>query len=225
MRIKNLPISERPREKAIRFGIDKISNAELIAIIIGSGTKNHSALEIANKLLIESCGLDCLNNYSYLDFKNIKGINNANAIKLAACIEFAKRITNTNFENSRKLDINALIDKYFRIFHDKNNEEIAIIILNKQNYIICDRIIAIGNEESLSCSPSIILRNIIKINGAHFLILHNHPEGISEPSQADISFTVNLIKMCEQFKIKLIDHIIIAKDDYYSFFHKQRYKK
>lgn len=217
-KIKDLPLLERPREKALRYGITTLSDIELLAVIIGSGTSGHSALEIATAIVIDKKGLVNAFNCLYQDFLDYPGLSQTASIKLSAAFELGKRYQMLNLENNHHLTAEHYIfEKYIPLVRSSSLEMVIVLILNRRKRILFEKTISIGSETSVNCSVKEILKLLIVNKGQCFYILHNHPNDYVEPSDDDISFTTQIIKEAKKIGIKLIDHLIINEESIYSF--------
>ena len=218
MGIKQLPKLERPREKALHYGLDTLSNNELLSIIISSGTKDKSALDISYELLNNYNGLFNLFNANYLEYTKIKGISKIKALKLGAIFELYKRISQSEYD-IKEVDISAnyIYDKYSKIIRGIKQEMFGIIILDSSKKIVREKMIYKGTRSDLAANYLDIFKEMIIADGKYFYIFHNHPEGNPIPSDKDILFTSGLIKECTRLSFHLIDHIIIGDKSYYSF--------
>ena len=220
LKIHNLPLNERPREKAIRFGFDKLSDAEVLAIIISSGTKDCSAIDLSNIVLSNFGGLYNTINKSFNDFLSFKGIKSATASKLCAIFEIARRYNFKRLsliENNIEINNSYIFQKYSSILNEFETEKCFIIVLNKRKKIIHETEQFLGSEVSIDISIRDILKTVISHSGYYFYVIHNHPSGSSYPSMEDEAFTLKLIKSCKNVGIKLLDHLIISKKGYFSF--------
>lgn len=217
MKIKELPINERPREKAIRYGIDKLSNEELLAILIRTGSGKQSALDIAHTLNGQSGGLNNLFHRSYESIVNTYGIGPSKALILTTCFELCKRYSNISYGESGKIDGEKLYLRYLEKLNDKNNENFVLVILNRKKEIIYEETLFIGSEHLVSCPLDEVIKKVIIHNGKNFYIIHNHPSGDSSPSSSDIYVTDELMRLSKKLGIKLEDHLIISENEYYSF--------
>ena len=216
--IKDLPVLERPREKALRFGISHLSDIELLALIIGSGTSGHSAIDIAHNIILDKKGLFNTFHTPYQDFTKYLGLSNTSAIKLVAAFELGKRYQVSALErNVPIVDEFFIYQKYAPLLRGLTQEKIAIIILNHRKNIIFEQILSIGSENNVSCSIRDILRLLIINKGSSFYLVHNHPNDAVEPSQQDIIFTTCILQEAKKIGLRLIDHLIIGETDGYSF--------
>ncbi len=217
-KIKSLPILERPREKAYRYGIDKLSDHELIAILIGTGTIDHSALDIAYKLLMENKGLFHLVQKPFSDLLSVKGIGKSKAVKIIAAFEIAKRFNSLKANEDEFVSSpDKIYEKYKYLIANSVQEFLILIVLSSNKKVLHEVNLYKGNEDSLNCSWRQIIQQVLIHNGKYFYIVHNHPSGNHCPSEEDINFTTTLIKESQKLKIKLLDHLIISRNGYFSF--------
>lgn len=216
--IKDLKENERPREKALRFGIEHLSDIELLALLIGFGGKNNSALDIAYALLKESNGLSNLFSYDYASLRKIKGINKVKAINILAIRELMQRIEHLKLPNKAHIISAKDIYNMYRLkYIDASNEEVLLILLNNLNQIVKEEVIALGSLNDVGLDIRLIFHKILKNNCHKFIIIHNHPTGEVKPSKSDLFFTSEIKKKSEELSLKLLDHIIIGKNNYFSF--------
>ncbi len=216
LRMKEMPELERPYEKLEQYGESKLSNAELLAIIIKSGTKEENSIQIANRILLMTKSVKGLQDISLDELKNIKGIGKVKAVQLKAICELAKRMneaTNIKIQIKEPKDVAGLFMEKFKI---ENKEYLKLIILNTKNYITKIIDIAQGDADRIFVSPNQILLEVIKAQAKKLIIVHNHPSGDPTPSKMDIEFTRKLLKQSEVLELKLLDHIIIGYDKYES---------
>lgn len=216
--IKDIACYERPREKALKLGINNLSDIELFALIIQSGGKNNSVLNIAYNLLDKSNGLSGFLEYDYEKLLAIKGINKVTAIKLLAIKELMQRFEYLQVVSKAHITNSKDIYKMFRIkYFSKTNEEILILLLNHANQIIKEEVIASGSINEVSIDFRLIFCDVLKNNVHKFILIHNHPTGDSAPSNEDIYYTNEIKKKAKGLGLKLLDHIIIGKYNYFSF--------
>ena len=222
-RVKDLPVLDRPREKALRYGINTLSTKELLALLIGSGGKDNSALDIARNMLDDSRGLFTLANKSIDEFKLYKGVDNARALNLAAIFELAKRLQiKESEENEEIINSDYIYKKYSPRLSGLSQETFVLIILNKRKRIVHEITMFKGNDNQISLSYRNIIKEIVVHNGYYFYIIHNHPSGDLNPSIEDQHFTIELAKRCKEIDVAILDHLIISKDGYYSFLRKAK---
>lgn len=225
-KIQELPKSERPREKAFRYGIEKLSNMELLAIIIGSGSKEKSALDLAYDLLNSKNGLFALVNTPYQEFTKCKGIKDITAIKLAATFELGKRYEILRNDTEKyEVDNDYIFHHVLPQIMGSTREMFILISLNKKKEIIHEETLFLGVEDNVPFSFKHVL-SILLIHKTHyFYIIHNHPGGILEPSEIDKEITCKLLIDSRRMGIIMVDHLIINENGYYSFTKKEVFKK
>ena len=217
-KIKSLPTLERPREKAFHYGVDKLSDHELLAILINSGTKESSAIDIAYRLLQDNHGLYNLVRKPFSDLLQVKGIGFSKAVKIMAAFEIAKRFNSLiPIDDDIQLNSNFIYEKYKHLLSTINHEGIYLLILNRQKKVIHEVNLFKGNESSVACSWRQIIQQVLIHNGKYFYLIHNHPSGDHHPSEEDINFTTTLIKESQKLNIRLLDHLIISSSGYFSF--------
>lgn len=221
-KINDLSTLDKPREKAERFGIEKLTDAELLALIINVGTVGHSSLEIAKDLLKDCGSLSDLLGKPHQYFQTFKGLKKVNALKLTSVMEIARRINEKRqLIKEEKMEVNsdALYHRYSLALMGQVQELFNIIILNKNKQIVYETTLYKGNDNNIVISLRDIVRLILLHNGYYYYLIHNHPNDSSEPSQADIDFTMKIKAKTDKIGVKLLDHLIITKNGYYSFLH------
>ena len=223
-KIKDLSVIEKPREKAERFGIDKLDDAELIALIINVGTVGHSSLDIARDILNDVKYLSALIGKPYQYYLSFKGLNKVNALKLTAVFEILKRINQKQrliSEQNNAVSSESLYERYSISLSGLTQENFAIVILNKNKQIIFETFLYKGDDVCAVVSSREILRLLSVHNGYYFYLIHNHPNGVLKPNQSDIEFTKSINEKADKIGVKLVDHLIITTNGYYSFLHEQ----
>ena len=219
-KIVDLPLADKPREKAERFGIETLKDEELLALIINSGTVGYSSLDIARNLLKECHYLNELLAKSQAYFYSFKGLGKAKAIKLLAVLEIAKRINEKQqliYEEKKTTSSESLYKRYALSFAHLTQEVLAVVILNKNKHIVHEKILYRGNEENVLLSTREILRLLMIHNGYYFYLIHNHPNSAFSPSKSDITFTDKIKEKAKAINVKLVDHLIIFPGGFYSF--------
>lgn len=224
MKMKELPILERPYEKLEMYGEKTLSNAELIAIIIKSGTRDESSVTIAQKILSlgksEKDNLRFLQNISIEEFMSIKGVGKIKAIQLRALCELTKRMSrpiNTNqIQINSPEDVADLLTDEMR--YDKR-EIVKAIILNSKNVILKIVDVCFGGTNSAILKPKDVLQEAIKIGAPKIILVHNHPSGDPTPSKSDFEFTDRLKNASEIMGVELLDHIVIGDYGFNSIFY------
>ena len=216
--IKEMSELDRPREKAIHYGVETLSDAELIASLIGSGYHGISSLDIANELLSKYNGLTNLSKVGFAEIKNNKGIKEARALNLQIVFELHNRLISKSTSISNVPVSNELLFKRYKDYLARQNQEILIlIILDSRKRIIRERVLYRGNETNITYSFKDIYREILNYNGKSFYLIHNHPGGDSSPSQKDILVTNEIYLESKRNGVPLVDHLIFGHENYYSF--------
>ncbi|MEW8956685.1 DNA repair protein RadC [Clostridium sp.] len=217
LKIMDLPENERPRERLIKYGPNTLSNAELLAIILRSGTKYENVIELSNRLLKESSGINTLLKFNYEELTSLKGIKNAKATQILALSELFKRfnshLSGDTYKISAPRDVFTLV-KNEMASYDK--EVLKVIILDSKNKVIYDKNISIGSLNSSIVHPREVFKEAIRKNGASIVICHNHPSGDSTPSKEDINVTIRLKECGKMLGVELVDHVIIGMNNYVS---------
>ncbi len=219
LKMKQLPESERPYEKLQIYGAKKLSNSELLAIIIKTGTKEETSIDLANRILILVNDLKGLQDISLEELGKIKGIGKVKAIQIQAALELANRINEPINKINKKIssskDVAILVQDELK---NLNYEIIKVIMLDLKNRLIKILDIKIGSTKEIRIEPSEIMKEILRAQACKFIIVHNHPSGDVTPSKADIEFTKRMQICAKLFNISLVDHIIIGKNKYKSIF-------
>lgn len=217
LKMKDLPKSERPYEKFLMYGAKKLSNAELLAIIIKTGTKDETSVNIANRILLLAENIKELNSIPIETLEKIKGIGEVKAIQIKAVCELATRINapinNMNLKITRPQDVANMFMEELK--HEKQ-EKLKLLLLNTKNEVIKNIEIKTGSSSEIIVQPAEILKEVIKEELSKFILIHNHPSGDATPSDADIKFTKKLDESAKLLGVNLLDHIVIGKDCYKS---------
>ncbi len=216
--IKEMPEYERPREKLIRYGSETLSNSELLAILIRTGSKEQSALELANTVLSsDNNGIRFLANCTVEELNTIKGIGKSKACQIIAAIELGKRLSRSTLESKKAIrspkDVKDIFIDDMRFLE---KEHFKVVFLNTKNEVIAFETISIGSLNASIVHPREVFNRAIKKSSASIILLHNHPSGNCEPSKEDINVTKRLIEAGKIIGIEVLDHIIIGDGDYFS---------
>ncbi|MBB6214902.1 DNA repair protein RadC [Anaerosolibacter carboniphilus] len=216
--IKEMVESERPREKMIQFGVENLSNAELLAILIHTGTKEASAIELAQRILsYDQTGIHFLTNCTVEELSQIKGIGSAKACQLIAAIELGKRIAAAKATVRPCIKSPGdIVNIYMEEMRYYKKEYFKIVLLNTKNEIISSENVSIGSLNASLVHPREVFITAIKKSAASVVLLHNHPSGNPQPSKEDISITKRLAEAGKIIGIDVIDHIIIGNGTYTS---------
>src|SRR5436190_317320 len=212
LRIKDLPDSERPRERLVAHGADALRNAELIAILLRTGLKGNSAIQVSEQL-IQKCGtLQNLARASLEELQAIKGIGRDKAIALKAAFTLARRMASELRQESPVLDtpegVADLMREENRLYAVENFQ---VVLLNTRRRLIRIENISQGTLDTILVHPREVFKSAISANAAAVVLVHNHPSGDPTPSEADIKVTRDLIRAGQLLKIDLLDHVIIGK--------------
>jgi DNA repair protein RadC len=217
--IKNWAFDDRPREKLLAKGAAALSNSELLAILLNNGSKNKSAVEMAREILkIGNDNLNELGKLSLSDFKQIKGVGQAKSVIIAAALELGRRrqaspsLEKTVVRSSK--DIALFLQASLR---DYNYEVFAVVFLNRANKINHFEIISKGGITGTVADPRIILKKALEEEATSIILCHNHPSGNLHPSRADEELTKKIKEAAGYLDIKIIDHIIVSEEGFYSF--------
>jgi DNA repair protein RadC len=216
--IKNWAEDDRPREKLQKHGAKSLSDAELLAILIGSGSIEETAVTLCRRILS-----DMGNSLSNLARKNVselikyKGIGEAKAISIIAAMELVKR---KKFDKNSKVKITSskhIYQEVYSLLSDKINEEFWVIYMDRNNVIIDKKNISIGGVSSTIVDPKIIFKYALELVASSIILVHNHPSGNKYPGEIDKRLTQKIKEAAKVFDIDLLDHIIFAGEEYYSF--------
>ncbi|MBO4286413.1 MAG: hypothetical protein J5880_03675 [Bacilli bacterium] len=217
MDFKDIPLSERPREKATRLGFESLNDAELLAILVNSGTKGSNTLEIANELLKMSKGLYNLSTLNQCDLKTIKGINKVKSGQLLALFTLMDRIKRKKIDlEDRVVDADYINEKYGDYLASLSQEVVVLLILNRSKKLLFERTLYKGDTSLVPVSINEVIKNVILHDGYYFYLVHNHPNGNTEPSPQDLLLTFRLNTTVKNLGIYCLDHIIIHGRGYTS---------
>lgn len=217
--IKSWAEEDRPREKLLFQGRRSLSDAELIAILIGSGNRQESAVELSKRILVaHNNDLDQLGKLSVQDLSKFNGIGEAKAISIIAALELGRRKNDSYIPD--KVQVGNSRDVYkvlLPMFADLNHEEFWIVLLNRANKITSKHLISKGGQAGTVADPKIIFNTVLQHQATSVILAHNHPSGNLKPSSADISLTTKLVAAGKLLDISVLDHLIVTDKDYYSF--------
>ncbi len=216
--IKDWPEEERPRERLIKWGADKLTDAELLAIILRVGGVEDSAIDLARHLLQKFGGFRGLDSKSVAELCEINGIGPAKAAQIKATLEVGKRATIQKSKEKGKIeaskDVHELVGPYLR---DLDREVFKILLLTSRNQLIEEKTIFEGSLTESLVNPREIIKEALNGAAASLVFIHNHPSGNPQPSHEDKRMTAQLVDACKLVGVQVLDHIIIGKDQYYSF--------
>ncbi len=216
--IKNIPKSERPRERLKKYGKENISNEELLSIILNTGTKNKSVKDISNLILSKINDITDLKDITLNSLKQIDGIGEVKAIKILASIELGKRVYLDNNLVNIKMDTPEKIYNYMKgEVEGKNQEYFYAIYLDSKKNLIDKKLLFIGTLNKSIVHPREIFKYAYLLSASSIICVHNHPSGDTIPSKEDLNLTKALVEIGKMQGINIIDHIIIGKN-YYSLY-------
>ncbi|NLJ78751.1 MAG: DNA repair protein RadC [Tissierellia bacterium] len=219
--IKDLPMDERPREKLKKYGVEALSNAELLAVIIRTGYAEDTAIDLANRILsIDSSGIEFLSHATMEELMKIRGIGDCKAAQIQASIELGKRISSSREDKIKVNSPQVLVDLLMEKMRYLKKEHFKVAILDTKNQIISIERISIGNLNASIVHPREVFNAAIRRSANAIILIHNHPSGDPTPSSEDVNITNRLIEAGSIIGIKVLDHIIIGDNRYISF--KQR---
>lgn len=217
LRIMDLPESERPREKLLRYGAETLSNGELLAVILRTGNSSENIVNLSNRILKEAGGLNGLLRSSSEEFLGLKGIGEAKASQLLALAEISKRFksfkSGDEYKISQPRDAAELLMESMRCL---KQECLKLIMLNTKNVVIALKDVFVGSLNSSIVHPREVFCEAIKKSSASIIISHNHPSGDPAPSSEDINLTHRIKECGKLIGIELLDHIIIGDGCYVS---------
>ncbi len=219
MRIKELPDTERPREKLIKYGVDKLSNRELIAILIRTGVKGRPATDIADEILAkDGRGIGLFADCFPEELAEFEGVGMAKATQLIAAVELGKRVSaQVYFDKDVHKSPADIAGRFMEKMRYCKNESFVVVLLNVKNQVIAAHRVAIGDISSVRIHPREVFTNAIRRSAAAVIFVHNHPSGDPTPSKHDLDITERLIEAGEILGIKVLDHIVIGDGRYISF--------
>ena len=217
--IKNWAKDERPREKLLTHGAETLSNSELIAILINHGTKSKSAIELARDVLgLGKNNLQELGKLTVKELMKIKGIGEAKAIAIAAALEIGRRRQAADALEKKTFTSSNEIASFLQSkIKDNRREVFGVLFLNRANKINHFEIISEGGITGTVADPRIILKKALEEDAVNIVLCHNHPSGSLKPSRADEDLTNKIKEAAKYFDIRVVDHIIVSDQGYYSF--------
>lgn len=219
MKIKDWSNDERPRERVMALGPEAVSNAELLAILIGSGTPEVTSVDLMRKILSEhGNSLRTLSTLSRKELLNYTGIGPAKAVSIQAAMELGKRLLLETKGPKAKFCSSTDAYDFFRAkIGDIPHEECHLLLLNTKNQLMEHHVIGRGGISESTVDIRLALRHALMASAPNLIIAHNHPSGNPNPSRQDDNLTMRLQKACETMSLRLLDHIVIGDDTYYSY--------
>jgi len=218
IKIKELPINERPRERLINKGVSSLADEELLSIVLKTGTKDVSAKLLASQILREIGNIQNLKNISFHELTKIKGIGAAKACLILAIQELHKRM---NRKQEKIVDVKIttpeIVYDYYRNIVCENQEYFYCLYLDSNKKVLQEKLLFIGTVNQSMVHPRDIFKEAYKVNATAFICVHNHPTGDVRPSKEDKIVTQRLNQIGQLMGIKLVDHVIIGENKFYSF--------
>lgn len=217
--IKNWAVDDRPREKLLTKGKESLSDSELLAILINSGSGNESALEVAKKVLrLGADNLDELGKLSIKELKSVKGIGEAKAVTLIAALELGRRRQGASFLEKKRLSSSNELASFLKAsLKDHPYEVFAVVFLNRSNKVKHFEVMSKGGITHTIVDPRLIFLKALEVQATSLVLCHNHPSGSLRPSRADEELTATLKNAGKLLDIKVVDHLIVSDEGYYSF--------
>ena len=217
--IKQWAKDDRPREKLLFRGAENLSNSELLAILIHNGSKNKTAVDLGKEVLkLGKDNLVELGKLSVKDLMKIKGIGEAKAITIAAALELGRRRQSSESLEKAIVSSSSDIANYLQTaLKDYHHEVFAVIFLNRSNKVNHFQIVSEGGITGTVADPRVILKKALEQNAVSIILCHNHPSGSLRPSRADEELTTKIKEAARFLDIRVLDHIIVSDDGYYSF--------
>jgi len=218
--IKEWPEGERPRERLVKYGAENLSDAQLLAIILRTGDRvdKTSAVDLARILIDKLGNFRELDSVSVSELQSIKGIGPAKSAQMKAALEIGKRFLRQKTEPKEKIkSVEDVFNYYKPYLRDLKKEVFKVMLLDGRNKIIKDVTISEGSLTKSIVHPREVIKEATKESAAALIFVHNHPSGESKPTKDDIEITERLIKACDIVGIRVLDHIIIGANDYFSF--------
>ena len=219
VKIKDMSLLDRPRERLIKYGSKSLSDSEILAILIGSGNSKNSAKDLASIILNKCDGVNNLDKVDYNFLTKIDGIKETKACNILAAIELSRRINNKVRDlNGIKLTNVELVFNYYKdILKDETQECFYCVYLDVTKKVIKDKLLFKGTLNYSLVHPREVFKEAFLLNATAIICVHNHPSGNIKPSKQDIEITNNLVELGLIHGIKVLDHVIISDNSYYSF--------
>ena len=218
--IKEMPMSERPREKAWRYGVESLSTRELLALLIRCGIKGRSALEVADALLKKTNGLNGIAESTIHELVKVPGISKTKALEIKACLELAKRIGYETALQQNVISSPKDMVSWLQLEIGASQQEVFLVVfLNTAHHILSYEILFKGTINMSMVSAREVFQEALLRNAAAIILVHNHPSGEITPSKEDLFTTFKMIELGEMMDLPVLDHIIVSKNRYFSLKH------
>ena len=219
--IKNMPRLERPYEKCLAYGPSSLSDAELLAVILKTGAKNKTSIELARELIglnEEYEGLAGIHHLSYDQLMTVRGIGNAKAVQILCLCEIASRISSSMAKERLEFDSpGSIADYLMEEMRYLEKEEVRMLMFDGKHGLIREAVVSMGTVNAALSSPREVYLEALKCQAVYIILVHNHPSGDPTPSHQDVLLTKQMMKAGMLIGIELSDHIIIGNQKFYSF--------
>lgn len=216
-----MPEQNRPRERFQKYGSSVLSDSELLAIILRTGTIGENVTDMSNRL-IKEYGLDKLFDCSLKELQKIKGIGPSKAMQVLAMAELGKRYSQAKNPINKITQAKDVFDLFHNRLKNEKQEHFYIVMLNTKNHIIGEQLISRGILDASIIHPREIFKEAIKNSSSKILVVHNHPSGDPTPSKEDIEVTKKLIEIGEMINIHVLDHVIVGNEGFWSWIEKKK---
>ena len=219
VKIKDMSLLDRPRERLIKYGVEILSDSEILSILIGSGNNKNSAKDLAVIILNKCNGVNNLDKIDYNLLTKINGIKKTKACNILAAIELSKRINNSirDLNGIKFTNVEVVYNYYKEILKNENQECFYCVYLDVTKRMIKDKLLFKGTLNYSLVHPREVFKEAFLLNATAIICVHNHPSGNIEPSNQDKDITNNLVELGMIHGIKILDHVIIGGNSYYSF--------
>lgn len=217
-RLASWPQNERPREKLLQYGAHALSDAELLAIFLRTGTKEHHVVNLARQLLVQFGSISGVYQASQKQFCQTHGLGAAKYAQLQACLEMTKRYLAEELESGQTLTSSQKTKDFLhaQLKHEPN-EVFAMLVLDNQHQVISFEKLFFGTINASAVYPRVVVEKVLSLHGAAIILCHNHPSGVASPSGADLHITSRIKDAMTLLDIDVLDHIIVAGSTTYSF--------
>ena len=216
--IRDIPTSERPRERVLKFGVESLSNSELLSIVLRCGTREKSVKDLSLEIISMVGDISNFKDLTLNKLLSIKGIGYVKAIELISVVELSKRIYASNDKKLIKINSSKDVFCFYKdLFLDKKQELFYCLYLNNKNYVIERKLLFMGTINKSVVHPREVFKNAYLSSASGIICIHNHPSGDINPSIEDKRFTKALVDIGHVQNIPILDHIIIGEDNYFSF--------
>jgi DNA repair protein RadC len=209
--IKDLPIEERPRERLFAHGAERLTDAELVGILLGSGIRGATAVDLARRLVARFGGLRGLARPAATEIAELPGIGEARAARLCACLELGRRCAALPLAPGRTIDGPGSVERHFGpLLADARRERLYVVLLDRKNRVIREHLVAEGTVDEAAVHPRDVYLPAVRESASSVLLVHNHPSGDPSPSDADWRITSRLILAGRAIGIRLLDHVVVG---------------